>query len=93
MIASNEIRSTIPDPENELELYPHLCGGSPPVGQQCKRHFPRPFANQTYHDPTSLHYIYKATTKEDRWVVSYHAPTLLAWDAHSNVQYITTKDI
>jgi len=70
---------------------PHLCGGPPPVGEQCKRHFPRPFANQTYHNPTSLHYIYKATTKEDRWVVPYHAPTLLAWDAHSNVQYITTK--
>jgi len=35
------------------------------------------FANRTYHDPTSLHYIYKAITEEDRWIVQYHAPTLL----------------
>ena len=57
---------------------PHLCGGPPPVGEQCKRHFPRPLANRTYHDPTSLHYVYKAITEEDRCVVPYHAPTLVA---------------
>ena len=101
MITSNEIRSTIPNPETEPELYakvlahqihtcqPHLCGGPPPVGEQCKRHFPRPLANRTYHDPTSLHYVYKAITEENRWVVPYHAPILVAWDAHLNVQYVT----
>jgi len=103
MISSNQIRSTMPDPENEPELYakvrthqihtcrPHLCGGPPPAGEQCKRNFPRPLSNTTYNDPTALRYVYKAVTEEDRWIVLFHAPTLLAWDAHCNFQYVTSK--
>ena len=60
MISSNQIRSTVPDPEDEPELYAkvrahqihtcrsHLCGGPPPAGEQCKRNFPRPLSNTTY---------------------------------------------
>ena len=85
MISSNQISSTMPDPENEPELYAkvrthqihtHLCGG-PPAGEQCKRNFPRPLSNTTYNDPIALRYVYKAVTEEDRWIVPFHAPTLL----------------
>jgi len=103
MIASNEIRTTMPDPDNEPELHAKVrmhqihtcqnrhCGGPAPSGEQCKRGFPRPLSPITYHDQTSLRYIYKAITEEDRWIVPYHAPTLLAWDAHINTQYVTSK--
>jgi len=103
MISSNQIRSTMPDPENEPELYakvrthqihtcrPHLCGGPPPAGEQCKCNFPRPLSNTAYNDPTALRYVYKAITEEDRWIVPFHTPTLLAWDTHCNFQYVTSK--
>jgi len=103
MITANNIGSTMPHPEYEPELYEkvrahqihtcqrHRCGGPLPDGEQCKRGFPRPLSRVTYHDQTSLRYIYKAITEEDRWIVPYHAPTLLAWNAHLNVQYVTNK--
>ena len=93
----------MPDPDNEPELHAKVrmhqihtcqnrhCGGPAPSGEQCKRGFPRPLSPITYHDQTSLRYIYKAITEEDRWIVPYHAPTLLAWDAHLNTQYVTGK--
>ena len=48
-----------------------------PAGEQCKRNFPRPLSNTTYNNPTALRYDYKAVTEEDRWIVPFHAPTLL----------------
>jgi hypothetical protein len=78
MIASNEIRSTMPNAEYEPALYAKVrkhqihtcdqrrCGGPAPEGEQCKRGFPRPLSCTTYHDPSSLRYIYKAITEEDR---------------------------
>ena len=50
-----------------------------------------PLSNATYNDPTALRYVYKAVTEEDRWIVPFHAPTLLAWDTHCNFQYVTSK--
>jgi hypothetical protein len=99
MIALNEIRSTMPDPINDMKKYAHIkyihANAIVEVlllmGGMCKRGFPRPISNITYHDQISLRYIYKAIKEEDRWVVPYHAPTLLAWDAHLNMQYVTNK--
>ncbi|RHZ73638.1 hypothetical protein Glove_230g51 [Diversispora epigaea] len=33
-----------------------------------------------------------AVPEEDSWVVLYHAPILLIWNAHMNIQYITDKE-
>jgi hypothetical protein len=32
-------------------------------------------------------------TPEDRWIVPYHPETLLFWDAHMNVQYVTSRGL
>jgi len=40
---------------------------------------------------TQPRYVYKAITEEDRWIVPFHTPTLLAWDTHCNFQYVTSK--
>ena len=53
-----------------------------PLVNNAKCNFPRPLSNVTYHNPTSLRYVYKAVTEENRWIVPFHVPTLLAWDAH-----------
>lgn len=36
-------------------------------------------------------YVYKCLTQANSWVVPYHAPILLLWNAHINVQYIMNK--
>ena len=36
-------------------------------------------------------YLLKCSVTVDRWIVPFHAPTLLAWDAHCNFQYVTSK--
>ena len=85
MIASNQIRGDMPNPINEPELHAtkfiavgnhHWCGVRPPEGEQCKQHFPQPLSYSTYLDEISMRYVYKAITKEDRWIVPYHAPAL-----------------
>jgi hypothetical protein len=104
MINNNTIRSDVPDPNLEPELY-HLvmtyqihtcnakCGGPAPSGERCKKGFPRPYSPCTYYDNNSFRYTYRCINHFDRWVVPYHAPTLLIWKAHMNAQYVTDKGL
>jgi len=97
MIENDIIRSDVPDPQQEPDLYqkvltyqihrcdPIKCGGPAAPGEQCKKGFPRPFSNTTYVDPNSCRYIYKCTKPMDQWVVPYHPETLLIWNAYINV--------
>ena len=103
MIQNDVIRSDLPDPEQEPELYqkvltyqihrcdPFKCGGPAPPGEQCKKGFPRQFSDTTHVDQNSCRYIYKCTKPLDQWVVPYHPETLLIWNAHMNAQYVTSK--
>lgn len=103
MIENNIIRADLPDSELEPELYqkvltyqihrcdPLKCGGPVLPGEQCKKGFPRQFSNTTHIDQNSNRYIYKCTKPSDQWVVPYHPETLLIWNAHMNIQYITSK--
>jgi hypothetical protein len=105
MIAENLIRSDLPDPILEPELYqlvithqihtcnPTKCGGPAPPGQTCKKNFPRPYSPITYYNANEFRYTYRCVTERDRWVVPYHAPTLLIWNAHMNIQYVSSKDL
>ena len=102
MIADNIIRSDLPNPEQEPELYqlvlshqihtcrPSKCGGPMPSGQMCKKNFPRPYSLYTYYKADENRYIYRCISEKDRWVVPYHAPTLLIWNAHMNIQYVSS---
>ena len=102
MITNNIIRSTVPDPLYEPELYSAVvtnqihtcnekCQGPAIPGQTCKKGFPRPYCEITHYEEGNSRYIYKCLTEADSWVVPYHAPILLIWDAHMNIQYITDK--
>lgn len=103
MILHQIVRSDMPDPINEPDLHaavlrhqrhtckPSLCGGPLPNNQRCKKGFPRPFSPTTYEDPQSHIYVYMCNKEEDQWIVPYHAPTLLAWQAHHNVQYVSSR--
>ena len=62
-----------------------------PPGQRCKKNFPRPFASETYYNNDDFRYVYRCVKPEDQWVVPYHPETLMFWNAHINVQYVTTK--
>ncbi|RIA97549.1 hypothetical protein C1645_813969 [Glomus cerebriforme] len=104
MINNNTIRSDVPDPNLELELYYLVmtyqihtcnakCGGPVPSGERCKKGFPKPYSSCTYYDNESFHYTYHCINQLDRWVVPYHAPTLLIWKAHMNAQYVTDRDL
>src|SRR3989337_1439223 len=100
MISNDVIRSTVPDPLYEPELYTavianqihtcnHHCQGPAPPGQTCKKGFPRPYSETTHYEEGNSRYIYKSLTQADSWVVPYHPAILLLWDAHMNAQYIT----
>ena len=103
LISSNEIRADMPDPITEPELYklvkkhqvhhciPSKCGGPCSNGGQCDKKFPKPLSETTYFDNETGRFVYRRTKPEDQWVVSYHAPTLLLWEAHHNFQYVTDK--
>jgi hypothetical protein len=105
MIAENLIRSDLPDPILEPELYqlvvthqihtcnPAKCGGPAPPGQMCKKYFPHPYSPITYYNANEFRYTYQCITEKDRWVVPYHAPTLFMWKAHMNIQYVSSKDL
>jgi PIF1-like helicase/Helitron helicase-like domain at N-terminus len=105
MIEENLIRSDLPDPNTEPELYqlvlshqihtcsPGKCGGPAPPGQVCKKKFPRPYSPITYYDAEQSRYVYRCVNERDRWVVPYHAPTLLIWNAHMNIQYVSSKNL
>jgi len=83
--------------EEEPELYAKVinhqihtcnfakCGGPSLPGEQCRKGFPRKFSPSTYEDPEKRRFIYRCVHERDQYVVPYHAPTLLAWDAHMNM--------
>ena len=95
MINEHVIRSDLPDPLSEPELYSLVkkhqihtcsenhCGGPALPGQMCKKKFPRAFAPCTYYNEGEQRYIYRCVTEEDQWVVPYHPPTLLIWNGHT----------
>src|SRR6185437_11719560 len=103
LINDNVIRADLPDPQTEPVLYelvrahqihrccPNRCGGPPLPGDQCRKKFPAPLSDHTYYNPTLLRYTYRRTKEADRWVVPYHAPTLLLWQGHCNFQYVSSK--
>ncbi|GES92249.1 Pif1-like helicase domain-containing protein [Rhizophagus clarus] len=102
MIKDNVIRADLPDSEKESELYKLVkthqihtcdlrCGEPAAPGEVCKKGFLRPYSEYTYEDPNSLRFIYKCTKEQDRWIVPYHAPILFIWNAHMNLQYVTTR--
>ena len=104
MISENLIRSDLPDPNTEFELYTKVkahqihvcsikCGGPAASGHTCKKGFPRPFSTTTYYDNTIQKYIYKCVKPEDQWVVPYHPETLMIWDAHMNIQYVSSRGL
>ncbi|GBB87368.1 hypothetical protein RclHR1_13810001 [Rhizophagus clarus] len=104
MIAENIIRSDLPDPITESELYAKVkanqihtcsikCGGQPAPGHTCKKGFPRSFSPYTYYDNDTHRYIYKCIKPEDQWVVPYHPQTLIIWDAHMNIQYVSSRGL
>ena len=103
LINLNTIRADIPDPELEPELYelvtkyqihqckPEICNGPCVPGERCSKGFPQPLSETTFAPPDSYYYIYRRTKPEDQWVVPYHAPTLLLWQAHCCFMYITSR--
>jgi len=103
LIASNAIRADLPDPITEPKLYKLVkkhqihhcisskCGGPCSNGGQCNQKFPKLLSETTYFDNETGNFVYRRTKPEDQWVVSYHAPTLLLWEAHHNFQYVTDK--
>jgi hypothetical protein len=105
MITCNVIRADLPDPELEPELYSYVkqhqihtcsygkCGGPALPGQRCKKNFPRPFSLETYYKQDELRYVYRCVKPEDQWVVPYHPETLMFWNAHINVQYVTSRGL
>ncbi|CAJ0864451.1 1012_t:CDS:2 [Entrophospora sp. SA101] len=104
MISENVIQSDVPDPNLEPELYECVmrlqihscnskCDGPAPYGERCKKGFPQQFSPHTYADPNNLRYTYRCVNPLDQWVVPYHASTLLIWNAHMNIQYITSRGL
>jgi hypothetical protein len=103
LINLNVIRADVPDPEHEPELYelvmkyqihqcrPEKCNGPCVPGERCSKGFPQPLSERTYASPDSYYYTYRRTKPEDQWVVPYHAPTLLLWQAHCCFMYVTSK--
>ncbi|EXX64061.1 hypothetical protein RirG_146390 [Rhizophagus irregularis DAOM 197198w] len=104
MIAKNLIRSDLPDPDIESDLYEKVkanqvhtcsakCGGSATLGHTCKKGFPHPFSPVTYFDIDTQHYIYRCIKAEDQWIVPYHPQTLMIWNAHMNIQYVSSRKL
>jgi len=105
LILNNVIRADLPDPNLEPELHQKVlshqihhcreshCGGPPAPGKRCSKGFPQPLSDTTHEDENTLRYIYRRTKEEDRWVVPYHAPTLMLWNAHICFQYVTSAHL
>ncbi|CAG8558505.1 12507_t:CDS:1 [Ambispora leptoticha] len=74
MISTNVIRSTVPDPEHESELYAavlanqiHTCDArcQGPAIPACKKRFPRPFSETTHYEENNSRYTYKCLSQAD----------------------------
>src|SRR6266511_2223913 len=68
-----------------------MCNGPCIPRERCSKGFPQPLSETTYAAPNSYYYTYKRTKPEDQWVVPYHAPTLLLWQAHCCFLYVTSR--
>src|SRR6266496_2968321 len=68
-----------------------VCGGPCVPGEQCSKGFPQPLSKTTHILPNSYYYTYKRTKPEDQWVIPYHGPTLLLWQAHCCFMYVTLR--
>jgi hypothetical protein len=102
LIELNVIRADVPNPIHEPELYelvtkfqihhcrPEMCNGPCAPGERCSKGFPQPLSATTHLIPNSYYYTYKRTKPEDQWVVPYHGPTLLLWQAHCCFMYVTS---
>ncbi|GBB91205.1 hypothetical protein RclHR1_01840002 [Rhizophagus clarus] len=100
LIEVNVIRADVPDPIHEPELYelvtkfqihhcrPEICNGPCAPGERCSNGFPQPLSATTHLTPNSYYYTYRRTKPEDQWIVPYHGPTLLLWQAHYCFMYI-----
>jgi hypothetical protein len=48
-------------------------------------------------DPRRIHFhgqhVYYCQSENDRWIVPYHPPTSLIWNAHMNAQYVTSSGL
>src|SRR5215216_2326555 len=104
MIAENIIRSDLPDQILEPELYAKVktnqihtcnskCEGPAALGHTCKKGFPRSFSSSTYFNNEIQTYVYKCLKPEDQWVVPYHPQILFIWDAHMNIQYVSSRKL
>jgi len=105
LVLENVIRADLPDPNLEPELYQKVithqihhcqeyhCGGPPRPGSRCSKGFPQPLSDTTHEDEKTLRYIYKRTKEADRWIVPYHAPTLMLWNGHICFQYVTSAHL
>ena len=108
LIQKNYIRADVPDPALEPDLHrfviahqihtckDHLCGKSPghsDVNNPYRKGFPQPLSSITYHHPDELRYRYARFKREDQNVVPYCPQFLLIWQAHINVQYVTSAGL
>jgi len=77
MINENLIRSDLPNPNTEPDLYEKVkanqihtcsskCGGPAAPGHTCKKGFPHPFSPNTYFDNDTQRFIYRCTKPEDQ---------------------------
>ncbi|PKY30897.1 hypothetical protein RhiirB3_307359, partial [Rhizophagus irregularis] len=78
---------------NQIHTCSSKCGGPAAPGHTCKKGFPHPFSSYTYFDTDTQRYIYKCTKPEDQWIVPYHPQTLLIWNAHMNIQYVSSRKL
>ena len=104
MIVENLIKFDLPDFITGSDLYAKVmanqihtcnlkCGGPAILGQVCKKKFPHPFSSITYYDNNVQHYVYRCIKPEDQWVVPYHPETLIIWNAHMNIQYVSSRKL
>ena len=104
MINKKLIRSDLLDLISELDLYAKVkanqihtcnskCGGLVASGHTCKKGFPCSFSLHTYYNTDFQYYIYRCIKPEDQWVIPYHPQTLMIWDAHMNIQYVSSQKL
>src|SRR5271166_5244100 len=58
-----------------------------------KKDAKKDFQDHILHVHIMIMNLYRCINQYDRWVVPYHAPTLLIWKAHMNAQYVTDKGL
>src|SRR5438105_6112285 len=62
-------------------------------GKGAKKIFHDHLHQKTYYNDSDLRYVYRCVKPEDQWIVPYHPETLMFWNAHINVQYVTSRGL